>query len=145
MNAKARKSNAPFALGFVALFAAMFAVMVNKRAFDPPFYTAVLFTLMAAGLVLGWLYEARRERQLDELELAAASFGARWSAGALATTLVLLLFVAPLQDGIVHIADNFEGEVPPPVGIFILGFVLAVFIQLGAKSVIGAVWMWTKR
>ena len=41
--------------------------------------------------------------------------------------------------------DNEGRPLPGPVGTFILGFVFAMMLQLSAKSVLGAAWMWTKR
>jgi hypothetical protein len=149
VNAKARTSNAMLNLGIGAAFVAWFAVVVNKRAFDPPIYTALLAALMLTAIVLTWLHEARRERQLDELELAGLSFGARWSTAVLGFTVLLLLFVAPLQDTIVGFAEAYEDHdsrpLPAPVGVFTFGFVVAIFIQMASKSALGAIWMWTKR
>jgi hypothetical protein len=136
-------------IGLVILMVAVFAVLVNKRAFSPPAYTALLFGLMMAVTVLGWRREARKEKQLDELELASASFGARWGVAVLGTVALLLLFVTPLQDAIVWFDQaygNNEGRpLPTPVGVFLLGFLFAMFLQLTAKSVLGAAWMWSKR
>jgi hypothetical protein len=143
------QSNAWFHAGMVATFVAMFAVLVNKRAFDPPIYTAVLALLMLTATVLAWWYEARREQQLDELELASRSFGARWSTAVLGFVVLLLLFVTPVQDAIVRFAEAYEDHrtrpLPAPVGVFTFGFVVAMFVQMASKSVLGSVWTWTKR
>ncbi len=138
-----------FDIGLVALIVALIAVIVNKQAFSQPAYSGLLFGLMLGVTALAWWHEALKERQLDELELASASFGARWSAAVLGTVALLLLFVTPLQDAIVWFEQayrNNEGRpLPAPVGVFVLGFVFAMMLQLSAKSVLGAAWMWTKR
>ena len=148
MKAPSRKSNAMLNLAIGTTFVAWIAVMVNKRAFDPPIHTALLAALMLTAIVLTWLHEARRERQLDELELAGLSFGARWGTAVLGFT-VLLLFLTPLQDAIVQFAEAYEDHksrpLPAPVGVFTFGFVVAIFIQIASKSALGAIWMWTKR
>jgi hypothetical protein len=135
--------------GMIASVVAWFAVLVNKHAFDPPIYSALLFTLMLMATLFGWWREMEKERELDELELAAASFGARWGVGVLAISALLLLFVTPLQDAIVLFAESYEDNegrpLPAPVGVFIMGFLLAVFLQQIAKSALGAMWKWTKR
>lgn len=149
MKPKSRNSNALLNLAVGATFVAWFAVVLNRRAFDPPMYTALLVILMLTATVLGWWHEARKERQLDELELAGLSFGARWSTAVLGFFVLLLLFVTPLQDAIVQFAEAYEDHdsrpLPAPVGVFTVGFVLAIAIQLTAKSVLGSIWMWSKR
>jgi len=149
MARKSVKVTAVFDIGLVIMFGAMLAVIVNKQAFAPGVHTAVLFAVMLAATVLGWWREARKETQLDELELAGASFGARWSVAVVGFVAVLLLFVSPLQDAIVWFAQAYESNdgrpLPVPVGVFIVGFVLAMMLQLGARSALGAAWMWSKR
>lgn len=148
MSGTSRKSRAMLNVGLVMSFVAMFAVLVNKQAFSQPVYSALLFGLMLGVTVLAWWHEALKERQLDELELASASFGARWSAAVLGIVALLLLFVTPLQDAIVWFEQAYNNEgrpLPAPVGVFVLGFVFAMMLQLSAKSVLGAAWMWTKR
>lgn len=144
-----RKKTAMFDVGLVASLVAMFAVLVNKQAFPPPVYTALLVGLMLAATVLGLWREARKEGQLDELELASASFGARWSPAVLGTVAILLLFVTPLQDAIVWFDQAYEGNtgrpLPAPAGVFLFGFIFAMALQLTAKSALGAIWTWTKR
>lgn len=146
---KLNKTSALFDIGLVATMFAFFAVMVNKPAFNPPIHTALLFALLLTATVVGWLREARKERQLDELELASASFGARWSAAVLGVVAVLLLFVTPIQDAIVWFAEAYEANegrpLPAPVGVFVIGFVFAMMLQLTAKSALAAIWTWTKR
>lgn len=143
------KKTALFDLGLVAFLIALFAVLVNKHALSPPVYMTLLVGLMLTATVIGWWREARKERQLDEVELAAASFGARWSMAAVGAIVLLLLFVPPLHDAIVWFAQAYEANedrpLPAPVGVFVFGFVLAMFVQLAAKSALGAAWIWTKR
>lgn len=142
-------SRAGLDLGLVATLVALVTVLVNKQAFPPSVYNALLFGLMSAVTALGWWKEARKERQLDELELAGASFGARWGVAVLGMVALLLLFVTPIQDAIVWFDQAYEDNegrpLPGPVGVFILGFVFAMALQLTAKSALGAAWMWTKR
>jgi len=148
MARKPATKTALFHLGLTAAFAAMIAVLVNRRALDPALYTALLVAVMFAATVLTWWYEAHKERLLDELELARASFGARWGMGALSMFVLLLLFVTPLQDAIVWFAESYEDNdsrpLPAPVGVFVMGFVLAMVMHMIARSLLGALWMWTK-
>ncbi len=149
MSKKPTSKTTLFDVGLVLSMIGFLAVLVNKRAFDPPVHTALLFALLLTATVIGWAREARKERQLDELELAAASFGARWSMAAVGTIALLLVFFAPLQDAIVRFAEAYEDNegrpLPARVGVFVFGFVLAMIVQMTAKSALGAVWMWTKR
>lgn len=149
MTGMSRKRTALLDIGLVLLLVALVAVIANKQAFSQPVHSALLFGLMLGVTALAWWREARKEEQLDELELASASFGARWSAAVLGTVALLFLFVTPLQDAIVWFEQayrNNEGRpLPAPVGVFVLGFVFAMMLQLSARSVLAAVWMWTKR
>lgn len=149
MSRESTHSTAMLDIGLVASLVAVIAVLVNKHAFSPPVYTALVFGLILATTVIGWWREAWKEKQLDELELASASFGARWSPAVLGTVAILLLFVTPLQDAIVwfdQAYENNEGRpLPAPAGVFLFGFVCAYFLQLTAKSALGAIWKWTKR
>ena len=149
MTGMSRKRTALLDIGLVLLLVALVAVIANKQAFSQPVHSALLFALMLGVTALAWWREARKEEQLDELELASASFGARWSAAVLGTVALLFLFVTPLQDAIVWFEEayrNNEGRpLPAPVGVFVLGFVFAMLLQLSARSVLAAVWMWTKR
>ena len=144
-----RKKTAMLDIGLVVLMVAMFAVIVNKHSFTPGVHTALLFGLMLVATLVGWWREARTETQLDELELAGASFGARWSTAAPALVGVLLLFVTPLQDAIVWFdqayTDHESRPLPAPVGVFIIGFIASMMLQLTARSALAAVWMWSKR
>ena len=149
MTGMSRKRAALLDIGLVLLLVALVAVIANKQAFSQPVHSALLFGLMLGVTALAWWREARKEEQLDELELASASFGARWSAAVLGTVALLFLFVTPLQDAIVWFEQayrNNEGRpLPAPVGVFVLGFFFAMMLQLSARSVLAAVWMWTKR
>jgi len=149
MNSNSPASRVLVDIGLVTLLVALIAVLGNKHSFSQPVHSALLFGLMVGIAALTWLREARKEEQLDELELASASFGARWSAAVLGMVALLLLFVTPLQDAIVWFEQAYranEGRpLPAPVGVFVLGFVFAMMLQLSAKSVLGAAWMWTKR
>ena len=149
MTGMSRKRAALLDIGLVLLLVALVAVIANKQAFSQPVHSALLFGLMLGVTALAWWREARKEEQLDELELASASFGARWSAAVLGTVALLFLFVTPLQDAIVWFEQayrNNEGRpLPAPVGVFVIGFVFANVLQLTAKSALAAAWMWTKR
>jgi len=149
MTRNSAKKTAAFDVGLVILMGAILAVLVSKHSFAAGIYNALLFGLMLAATVLGWWREARKETQLDELELAAASFGARWSVAVLGAVALLLLFVTPVHDAIVSFAQAYEDNegrpLPAPVGVFIVGFVLAMVLQLTAKSALGAAWMLSKR
>jgi hypothetical protein len=149
MTTRFTKTGAMLDLGLVVAIVALLAVIIKKHAFSPSVYTALLFGLMLAATALAWWREARKEKRLDELELASASFGARWSMAVVGTVALLLLFVTPLQDAIVWFdqayEDNEDRPLPAPVGVFVFGFVFAHFVQLTAKSALGAAWMWTKR
>ena len=109
----------------------------------------LLHALALAVTVIGVIREAKKEEQLDEVELASASFGARWAVVAVTLLAVLMTFVQPLQSAIVHfsiLATSGEGAaIPAPAKVFVLGLVTALAIQLTAKAALSSWWKWSKR
>lgn len=146
---KITRMSALLDIALVASLVAAIVVMGNREALSSPLYFVLVAGLLVTVTVLGWWREAQRESKLDELELAAASFGARWSIAVVGIVAFLILFITPIQQGIVWFAAAYEANegrpLPAAVGVFVCGFVLAQVVSLTAKSVIGAIWTWTKR
>lgn len=147
------KAGAVLDIALLSTFAVFVAVLVNKPAFPPVAYFASLFALMIAANAIGIRREARIERQLDELELASVSFGARWAVSAIGIAAMLFLFVTPLQDAVLawfqQVELNVEARggraMSAPATVFLLGMMVAMAIFLTAKSALATIWKWTKR
>ncbi|GAA0277429.1 hypothetical protein GCM10009127_17760 [Alteraurantiacibacter aestuarii] len=149
MASKITKKGAAVDIAFLASMIGFVAVMINQRAFTPGVHSVLLIALVAVALALNISREARKEKQLDELELASASFGARWAVTVLGIVMMLLLFVTPMQSAVAHLANAVENgsgvAMVRPSKTFLMGLCTAMVIQLGAKSALASIWKWTKR
>jgi hypothetical protein len=149
MTTKPSKATALLDLGPIAAMIAFIAVLINKASIAAPLDTALLLILALAATAIGLKREAQKEARLDEVELAGANFGARWSIAVVTVAALLMLFIAPLQNAITQLSMLMETSngvsMPVPGKVFVLGMVSAIAIQLTAKSTLAAIWKWTKR
>ena len=149
MTASINTSSSLLDLGLIAALTMFAVVIVNADSLVPALAGLLLFVLTVAITWIGARREAAKVTRLDEMELAAASFGARWGIAAVIFIALLVTFFAPLQDGIVAIVDvpnvRENPPVPLPAVVFAAGLVTAMLIQLSAAFVIARVWTWTKR
>ena len=149
MKPKITKAGAIYDIGLIASMIGFVLVLINGQALVPLAYTALLFALLLAAMLFNIKREAHKEQQLDELQLASASFGARWSFAALGLVMLLMLFITPLQSAVAYIANIAEhsngAPMVSPSKTFLMGLVAAMVIQLTAKSALSAIWTWTKR
>lgn len=142
-------SRAILNLGLLASIVAFIFVLINIDELPSSIAVVVLFAIALATTAIGVIREARKEESLDEVELAGASFGARWGIVAVILVALMMTFIAPLQGAIVNfstLATNSEAAaMPAPAKVFILGLVTALAIQLIAKATLSTFWKWSKR
>lgn len=135
--------------GLAALCIAFIVILMSKQSISPLLYTPALFLTLIAICVVNTFREAHKEAKLDEVQLAAASFGARWSVAVPITIMMLMLFLTPLQNATMSFAEALEAAegspAPPILRVFVMGMALAVVLQLLGKSLIAAIWTWRKR
>lgn len=107
-----------------------------------------IFFLMATWAV-GAAMNARADQRLDEVELAAARFGARWGLVAGVAFMSLLIFLPPFQDLLTEFAGTLRGFNGYPRAvegrIFLLGIVSTFVAQEAFRSLLSAGWKWSKR
>ena len=144
-----RKTGSMLDIGLVISLAAFVATLINAAAMPGILATGLLIVFTLAIAVIGIWREAHKEGQLDEVELAGASFGARWGVAAVIIIALLATFVPPLQSGINVMAAAFEASpaspIPASVRLFIAGLVCAMIVQLATKSLITLAWRRSKR
>lgn len=133
-------------IALVALLIAFGAILINRPDLPAIITAGALIVLTALITLIG----IRRENSgLDEVELAAVNFGSRWSITAVITLMLLLCFFGPLQDGVERIFGSVigvgNGPIPGTVLIFISGFLTALVVLLGSKTILTRIWLWTKR
>ena len=107
-----------------------------------------IFFLIAASAVSAIMH-ARADGRLDEVELAAARFGARWGLVAGVAFMNLLIFLPPFQSLLTEFAGTLSGfnGFPRAVEgrIFLLGIVSTFVAQEAFRSLLAAGWKWSKR
>ncbi len=107
-----------------------------------------IFFLIATWAV-STVAEARADGRLDEVELAAARFGARWGLVAGVAFMSVLVFLPPFQSLLTEIAGAFDRTSGFPRAVesrmFLLGIVSTFVAQAASRSLLAAGWKRSKR
>ena len=140
MTAKNLKSKGTIDMAMIASVAAFVVVFVNKDSLMPAIAGSLLVALAGVVGYIGFKREAGREAELDEVELAAESFGARSGVAVVILVTFLLLALPPLQNAIAGLVD-LEGvpentPMPVTVAFFAAGLVSAMLLQLTSTFVL---------
>ncbi|GEM_PF-2782691 len=135
--------------GLIILCLGLLVMVIWREAFPPGLHTGLVIVALIGIGIVNTLREAHKEAQLDEMQLAAASFGARWAVTIPITMMLLLNFFPPIRDTAIAFLEVLAGPsdspFPPLLRVFVMGMVLAVILQLAGKSLIAAIWTWRKR
>lgn len=111
--------------------------------------TANILLFFIAAYGVGAVAQVRADRRMDEVELAAARFGARWglvSGVFLITILTLLPSVHSLLAEIVSAFSRIEDDsMTGESRLFLLAVVTTFIAQETFRSVFSAAWTWSKR
>jgi hypothetical protein len=133
----------------VALFVA-WVVTLFWVADGGPWLRAVhilVFTIAIYGV--GVAAQVRADRRLDEVELAAARFGARWGLVAGVAFITVLTFLPPIHSLLAEIAGAFsrldDDSMTGESRLVLLGIVTTFIAQETFRSVFAAAWRWSKR
>lgn len=101
-----------------------------------------IYTLSAVGQV-------RRERRMDEFQLAARRFGAQWGMFGGVALMVVLSLSSPFQELIAQFADRgsrtSESTTPIATRMFLLGVVGTFVAQEISRVAMTTGWKWSKR
>jgi hypothetical protein len=135
---------APVAL-FVAWVGTLFWVGDGGpwlRAAHTLFFFVALYGVAAVAQV-------RADGRLDEVELAAARFGARWGLFVGVAFVTLLTFLPPIHSLLADLARVFGGldddSMTRESRLFLFGIVTTFVAQETFRSVFAAAWKWSKR
>jgi hypothetical protein len=92
--------------------------------------------------------QVRADRRLDEVELAAARFGARWGLVSGVAFVTLLTFLSPMHALLAEVADVFgrieDKAMTGESRLFLLGIVATFLAQEIFRSVFATAWRWSK-
>ncbi|MEP2989767.1 MAG: hypothetical protein ABJN65_01050 [Parasphingorhabdus sp.] len=144
-----RKIGSLLDIGLVASLTAFIVVLVTGNSSANPLTSVLLIALALMVTSIGIWRETSKEQQLDEVQLAGLSFGARWGISVVIFVSLLATFLAPLQNIIEFAASTFEmaegAAISASVRLFILGLITAMVIELSTKFVAAAIWRRSKR
>lgn len=105
------------------------------------FFVAAVYAVSALGQV-------RAERRMDEVELAADRFGARWGLVMGVALMVVVALLPPTEALLNLLASSFRGEGTVMRGeapTFLLGVACTMVAQETSRFVLTAGWKWSKR
>lgn len=105
------------------------------------------FFIAAYGV--GAVAQVRADRRLDEVELAAARFGARWGLLSGYAFMTVLTFLPPIHSLLAEIAAVFGGldddSMTRESRLFLFAIVTTFVAQETFRSIFAAAWRWSKR
>ena len=112
-----------------------------------PGWLQALHTLVFVGGIyaLSAIGQVRRERRMDEFQLAARRFGAQWGMFA-GVALMVVLGLSPFQGVIAQwVNQTSDGTPPVPTRMFLLGIASTFVAQEISRVALTAGWKWSKR
>jgi hypothetical protein len=134
-------------LGITGLSLAFAWIWFAKRLSDDG-QTIGLVALLAFFVLIAIVENVRRDRRLDEMELAASRFGARWALVA-SSILLCIPFMPAVQSLIVALEMELTGsgneQLPTAVKIFVIGMVCSIVVQQLTAKALSAIWTLAKR
>jgi hypothetical protein len=113
-----------------------------------PGWVQALHTLVFVGGIygLGAVGQVRRERRMDEVQLAAHRFGAQWGMFVGVALMVILGLSSPFQVLIAQwVNQTSDGTPPVPNRMFLLGIVSTFFAQEISRVALTAGWKRSKQ
>jgi hypothetical protein len=146
-----QKTTADTALGFaMPVLVVGYVVSLVWVAQQPDWLRSVhILFFVIAMYGASALAQVRAERRLDEVELAAARFGARWGLVAGVAFVVVLSLTSPVQSLLTQTADAFDraqgNNMAVEARMFLLGVVSTMVSQEAFRSVLTTAWKWSKQ
>ena len=146
-----QKTTADTALGFaIPVLAVGFVVSLIWVAEQPDWLrSAQILFFVIAMYGASTLTQVRAESRLDEVELAATRFGARWGLVAGVAFVAILSLSSPAQSLLTQTADAFGraqgNNMAVEARMFLLGVVSTMVAQEAFRSVLATAWKWSKK
>jgi hypothetical protein len=112
--------------------------------------SAVTLAFLIAISAAGAIAQARADGRLDEVELAAVRFGARWGLVAGVAFMNVLIVLPPFHTLLMEMSGvlaRFDGGFPRAVEgrMFVLGIVSTFVAQEAFRTLLAAGWKWSKQ
>jgi hypothetical protein len=109
-------------------------------------HTLVFFVALYGVVAIA---QVRADGRLDEVELAAARFGARWGLFVGYAFMTLLTFLPPIHSLLAELAEVFGGldddSMTRESRLFLVAIGMTFVAQEALRSVFAAAWKWSKR
>lgn len=133
----------------VALFVAWAGTLYWVGGGPPWVRAAHMLVFFIAAYVVGAAAQVRADRRLDEVELAAARFGARWGLVTGVAFMSALTFLPPIHSLLAEVGDVFgrieDNSMTRESRLFLLGIVATFVAQESFRAVFTVAWKWSKR
>jgi len=133
----------------VALFVTWVATLYWVGGGAPWLRAAHILFFIIATYAVGAAAQVRADRRLDEVELAASRFGARWGLVSGVAFMTVLTFLPPIHSLLADVAGVFgrieDRTMTGESRLFLLGIVTTFVAQETFRSVFTAAWRWSKR
>ena len=134
---------------FVLLIAWVVTLITWGADWAPWLRTANLLFFFIAAYGVSAVAQARADGRLDEVELTAARFGARWGLVAGVGFATVLTILPPIHSILAEIGDAFscieDKSMTYESRLFLLGIVTTFIAQETFRSIFAAAWKWSKR
>ena len=136
-------------IAIFALFVAWVVTLIWVVDRAPWLQTAHVLFFVIATFGVSAAAQVRADSRLDEVELAAARFGARWGLVGGVAFMTVLTFLPPIYSLLAEIAGVISRAEGYPMAVearmFLFGIVTTFFAQETFRSVFAAAWRWSKR
>jgi hypothetical protein len=133
----------------VVLFVAWVVTLFWVGGGEPWLRAAHILVFFVAVSGVGAAAQVRADRRLDEVELAAARFGARWGLVTGVAFMSALTFLPPIHSLLAEIAGSLsrieDRGMTGESRLFLLGIFTTFMAQETFRTVFTAAWKWSKR
>jgi hypothetical protein len=133
----------------IALFVTWVVTLFWVGDAGPWVRAANILFFFSAAYGVGAVAQARADRRLDEVELAAARFGARWGLMTGVAFVSALTFLPPIHSLLADVASAFsrieDQAMTGESRLFLLGIVTTFIAQETFRSIFTIGWRWSKR
>jgi hypothetical protein len=146
---KKTSTDTALAIAPVVLFVAWVASLFWVGDGRPWLRAAHMLCFLIATYIAAAAAQVRADRRLDEVELAAARFGARWGLVSGFAFMTVLTLLPPVHSFLAELADVFgnldDNSMTRESRLFLLAISMTFFAQETFRSVFTAAWKWSKR
>lgn len=136
-------------IAMAALLIAFMATLIWVRGASPWFRTLNILLFFGGAYAISFARQARADRRLDEVELAAARFGARWGLVSGVALVTILAVLPPVHTLLAELAGVFgriqDRSMTVESRLFLFGIITTFVAQEFFRSVFTAAWKWSKR